>query len=75
MCFLLVDVNMGVVGGSSPIPPAMPPPNLREKWNIICREKDQWGLDIEVLDIKNRCLLRKWILSYSMRRVCGRSFF
>jgi hypothetical protein len=30
------------------------------KWNIICRPKDQGGLGIEVLDIKNRCLLMKW---------------
>jgi hypothetical protein len=29
------------------------------KWNIICRSKDQGGLGIEVLDIKNICLLRK----------------
>jgi hypothetical protein len=31
------------------------------KWNIICRPKDQGGLGIEVLDIKNRCLLSKWL--------------
>jgi hypothetical protein len=29
------------------------------KWNIICRPKDQGGLGIEVLDIKNKCLLSK----------------
>jgi hypothetical protein len=33
------------------------------KWNIICRPKDQGGLGIEVLDIKNRCLLSKWLFS------------
>jgi hypothetical protein len=31
------------------------------KWNIICRSKDQGGLGIEVLDIKNICLLSKWL--------------
>jgi hypothetical protein len=31
------------------------------KWNIICRPKDQGGLGIEVLEIKNLCLLRKWL--------------
>jgi hypothetical protein len=30
------------------------------KWNIICRPKDQGGLGIEALEIKNRCLLTKW---------------
>jgi hypothetical protein len=29
------------------------------KWNIICRPKDQGGLGIEVLDLKNKCLLSK----------------
>src|SRR3954470_18767274 len=31
------------------------------KWNIICRPRDQGGLGIEVLDIKNKCLLSKWL--------------
>jgi hypothetical protein len=31
------------------------------RWNIICRPKDQGGLRIEVLDIKNICLLCKWL--------------
>jgi hypothetical protein len=31
------------------------------KWNIICRPKDQGGLSIELLDIKNKCLLSKWL--------------
>ena len=31
------------------------------KWNIICRPKDQGGLGIELLDIKNKCLLSKWL--------------
>ena len=31
------------------------------KWNIICRQKDQGGLGIEVLEIKNKCLLSKWL--------------
>ena len=29
------------------------------KWNIICRPKDQGGLGVEGLDIKNKCLLSK----------------
>jgi hypothetical protein len=29
------------------------------KWNIVCRPKDQGGLGIEILKIKNRCLLSK----------------
>jgi hypothetical protein len=31
------------------------------RWNIICRPKDQGGLGVKVLDIKNRCLLSKWL--------------
>jgi hypothetical protein len=31
------------------------------KWNIICRPRDQGGPGVEVLDIKNKCLLRKWL--------------
>jgi hypothetical protein len=31
------------------------------KWNIICRPKDQGGLGIEVLELKNQCLLSKWL--------------
>jgi hypothetical protein len=31
------------------------------RWNIICHPKDQGGLGIEVLDIKNKCLLSKWL--------------
>jgi hypothetical protein len=31
------------------------------KWNIICRPKHQGGLSIEVLAIKNKCLLSKWL--------------
>jgi hypothetical protein len=31
------------------------------KWNIVCRPKYQGGLCIEVLEIKNRCLLSKWL--------------
>jgi hypothetical protein len=29
--------------------------------SIICCPKDQGGLGIEVLDIKNKCLLSKWL--------------
>jgi hypothetical protein len=31
------------------------------RWNIICWPKDQGGLGIKVLDIKNSCLLSKWL--------------
>src|SRR5699024_9879163 len=41
------------------------------KWNIICRPKDQEGLGIEVLDIKNKCLLSKWLFKLlSKEGVC-----
>lgn len=29
------------------------------KWDIMCRPKDQGGLGIKNLEIKNKCLLRK----------------
>ena len=31
------------------------------KWNIVCRPKDQGSLGIEVLELKNKCLLSKWL--------------
>ena len=31
------------------------------KWSIICRPKDQGGLGVELLQIKNKCLLSKWL--------------
>uniref|UniRef100_A0A8I6XZE3 Reverse transcriptase domain-containing protein n=1 Tax=Hordeum vulgare subsp. vulgare TaxID=112509 RepID=A0A8I6XZE3_HORVV len=31
------------------------------RWDIICRPKDQGGLGIENLEVKNRCLLSKWL--------------
>jgi hypothetical protein len=31
------------------------------RWNIICRPKDQGGLGIEVLELKNKSLLSKWL--------------
>ena len=31
------------------------------QWNIICRPKDQEGLGVEVLELKNKCLLSKWL--------------
>ena len=31
------------------------------KWNIVCRPKDQGGLGIEIIGIKNKCLLSKWL--------------
>lgn len=31
------------------------------KWSIICRSKDQGRLGVENLEIKNKCLLSKWL--------------
>jgi hypothetical protein len=31
------------------------------RWNIVCRPTDQGGLGIEVLELKNLCLLSKWL--------------
>ena len=31
------------------------------KWEIICRPKDQGGLGVEVLELKNKCLISKWL--------------
>jgi hypothetical protein len=31
------------------------------RWNISCRPKDQGDLGVEVLVIKNKCLLSKWL--------------
>jgi hypothetical protein len=31
------------------------------KWKLIYRPKDQRGLGIEVLELKNKCLLSKWL--------------
>ena len=31
------------------------------KWNIICRPKEQGGLGIEDLELKNKSLLAKWL--------------
>ena len=31
------------------------------QWNIVCRPKDQGGLGVEVLELKNKCLLSKWL--------------
>jgi hypothetical protein len=31
------------------------------KWNVVCHLKDQGGLEIYDLEIKNRSLLRKWL--------------
>jgi hypothetical protein len=34
------------------------------KWNIICQPKDQGGIGIEVLELKNICLLSKWLYKH-----------
>ena len=36
------------------------------KWDIICRPKDQGGLGIENLEVKNKCLLSKWLYKLSV---------
>ena len=36
------------------------------KWDIICRPKDQGGLGIDNLEVKNRCLLSKWMYKLSV---------
>ena len=36
------------------------------KWDIICRPKDQGGICIESLEVKNRCLLSKWLYKLSV---------
>jgi hypothetical protein len=33
------------------------------KWDILCRPKDQGGLGILDLQLQNKCLLAKWIVS------------
>ena len=35
------------------------------RWDIICRPKDQGGLGIENLEIKNKCMLSKWLYRLS----------
>jgi hypothetical protein len=47
------------------------------KWNIICRPKDQGGLGIEVLDIKNKCLLNylaNGFLNFFRRKAFGKNY-
>ena len=36
------------------------------KWEMICRPKDQGGLGVENLEVKNRCLLSKWLYRLSV---------
>jgi hypothetical protein len=43
------------------------------KWNVICRPKDQGGLGIEVLEIKNLCLLSQWLDKLINEEGCGRN--
>ena len=31
------------------------------RWDVLCRPKDQGGLGIENLEIKNKCLMSKWL--------------
>jgi hypothetical protein len=43
------------------------------RWNIIFHPKDQGGLGIEVLEIKNKCLFYKWLFKILPERWCGMS--
>uniref|UniRef100_A0A8I6WF16 Reverse transcriptase zinc-binding domain-containing protein n=1 Tax=Hordeum vulgare subsp. vulgare TaxID=112509 RepID=A0A8I6WF16_HORVV len=36
------------------------------RWDIICRPKDQGGVGIGNLEVKNRCLLSKWLFRLSV---------
>jgi hypothetical protein len=38
---------------------------------LYANPKDEGKLEVEVLEIKNRCLLSKWISNSYQRRVCG----
>ena len=31
------------------------------KWNILCQPKEQGDLEIQNLDLQNKCLLNKWL--------------
>jgi hypothetical protein len=31
------------------------------KWNMVCRPKDQEELGIKIFELKNKCLLSKWL--------------
>jgi hypothetical protein len=44
---------------------------LLARWDVICRPKDHGGLGVEDLEIKNKCLLRKWYTRYLLRRGFG----
>jgi hypothetical protein len=39
-----------------------------DNWNIICRPKDQGGLGIKSLELKNKCLLSKWLYRLAVER-------
>jgi hypothetical protein len=32
------------------------------KWSVVCRPKDQGGLAVQDLEVKNRALLGKWLI-------------
>ena len=37
-----------------------------DRWDVICRPKDQGGLSIENLVIKIKCLMSKWLYRLSV---------
>jgi hypothetical protein len=44
-----------------PAKPAQAPTSVCMHKSMVCRLKDQGGLGIEVLELKNKCLLSKWL--------------
>ena len=44
------------------------------KNNMVCRQKNEAGL-IEVLILKNRCLLSKWLMKLLIKQGCGKSCY
>ena len=39
------------------------------KWSVVCRSKDQGGLGVHDLEVKNRDLLGKWLARLLMEDV------
>ena len=44
------------------------------RWDILCRTKDQGGMGIENLEVKNICMLSKWLYMISIEEGCGYSY-
>ena len=37
---------------------------MLDKWIVVCRPKDQGGLGIHDLEVKNEALLSKWLFKF-----------